>query len=68
MEKPFTIQVNDLHLEIIKKLNEAKMPYYVLRSILLDIIKEIDDNDGAEITKYFEEIKAKENSKKGDDK
>lgn len=68
MEKPFTIQVNDLHLDLVKKLNEAKMPYYVMKSILLDIIKEIDDNDGAEITKYFEEMKTKENSKKGDDK
>lgn len=68
MEKPFTIQVNDLHLEIVKKLNDAKMPLYVLKTILIDIIKEIEDSDGAEITKYFNEMNKKEKPKKGDDK
>lgn len=68
MEKPFTIQVNDLHLEIVKKLNDAKMPLYVLKTILIDIIKEIEDSDGIEITKYFNEMNKKEKPKKGDDK
>ncbi len=61
MEKPFTIQVNDLHLEIIKKLNEAKMPCYVLRTILNDILKEIEDADGKELNEYFNEIQKEKN-------
>lgn len=57
MNKPFTIKVNDLHQDIVKMLNEAQMPCYVLKTLLYDIIKEIEDADGAEITKYFEEIR-----------
>lgn len=64
MEKPFTIKVNDLHENLIKILNEAKMPFYVLKTILLDIIKEIDNSDNLEINKYLQEL----NSNKGDDK
>lgn len=62
MEKPFTIKVNDLHQEIIKLLNDAEMPFYVLKSILIEIIKEIEDSDGKEISKYFNEIKEGENN------
>lgn len=65
MEKPFTIKTNDLHQEIVKLLNEAKMPCYVLKTILYEIIKEIEDADGAEITKYLQEIsKQKEQEEK----
>lgn len=53
MEKPFTIKVNDLQAEIIKKLNKAKLPCYVLKNILQEIIKAIEDADGEEITKYL---------------
>lgn len=62
MEKPFTIKVNDLHQEIIKLLNNAEMPFYVLKSILIEIIKEIEDSDGKEISKYFNELKEGENN------
>lgn len=62
MEKPFTIKVNDLHQEIIKLLNDAEMPFYVLKSVLIEIIKEIEDSDGKEISKYFNEIKEGENN------
>lgn len=62
MEKPFTIRVNDLHQEIIELLNNAEMPFYVLKNILIEIIKEIEDSDGKEISKYFNEIKEGENN------
>lgn len=53
MEKPFTMRTNELHLEIVNKLNEAKMPCFVLKTILLEIIKEIEDADGKEIADYL---------------
>lgn len=53
MEKPFTLKVNDLQQNIVKLLNEAQMPYYVLKNILVEIIKEIEKEDGEEITKYL---------------
>lgn len=56
MEKPFTIKVNDLRKSIIDLLNEAQMPCYVMKSILIEIIKEIENADGQEITKYFNEV------------
>lgn len=56
MEKPFTIKVNDLQKDIVDLINKANMPCYVLKNILLEIIKMIEDTDGAEITNYFEEI------------
>lgn len=64
MEKPFTIKVNDLHQEILNLLNEAKMPCYVLKTIMNDIIKEIEDADGVEITKYFNESNKEKESEK----
>ena len=60
MEKPFTLQVNDLKENIVKLINEANMPCYVLKNVMIEIIKMIEDTDGQEITKYFEE----ENKKK----
>ena len=60
MGKPFTLQVNDLKENIVKLINEANMPCYVLKNVMIEIIKMIEDTDGQEITKYFEE----ENKKK----
>lgn len=57
MEKPFTIRANDLEEEIINLLNEAKMPCYVLKTILTSVIKKVEDADGIEITKYFNNLK-----------
>ena len=68
MEKPFTLQVNDLKENIVKLINEANMPCYVLKNVMREIIEMINATEGQEITKYFEEMKTKENSKKGDDK
>lgn len=68
MDKPFTLKVNDLKENIIKLINEANMPCYVLKNAMYEIIHMIEEADGQEITKYFEEMKTKENSKKGDDK
>lgn len=63
MDKPFTLKVNDLQQNIIKLLNEAQMPYYVLKNILVEIVKEIEKEDGEEITKYLNEnLKEKEDS------
>lgn len=56
MEKPFTIKMNDLQKDIIKMLNDAQIPYYVMRTLLYDIIKEIEDSDGKEITNYINEM------------
>ena len=68
MGKPFTLQVNDLKENIVKLINEANMPCYVLKNVMREIIQMINATEGQEITKYFEEMKIKENSKKGDDK
>lgn len=68
MEKPFTIRVNDLQADIVKRLNEAKLPCYVLRNILKEIIKAIEDADGEEMTKYFKELqKESENVKESEE-
>ena len=64
MEKPFTIKANDLHQDILKLLNEAKMPCFVLKTIMNDIIKEIEDADGVEITKYLNELNKDKESEK----
>lgn len=60
MEKPFTLKVNDLKEQIVKLINEANMPCYVLKNAMYEIIHMIEETDGQEITKYFEE----ENKKK----
>lgn len=62
MNKPFTIRVNDLQQEIIDKLNEAKLPCYVLKNILKEIIKAIEDADGEEISRYFQELRKGEDN------
>lgn len=64
MEKPFTLKINDLKEEVVKLLNEANVPCYVLKNVMYEIIRMIEETDGQEITKYFNE----KQKKKGDDK
>ena len=64
MEKPFTIKVNDLQENIVKLMNEASLPCYVLKTMLLETIRLIEDADGKEISNYFNEMnKEKEGDK-----
>lgn len=68
MEKPFTLRTNDLKEEIVKLINEANMPCYVLKNVMFEIIRMIEETDGQEITKYFEEQNKNKKPEKGDDK
>lgn len=55
MNKPFTLQVLDAEEKIISVINETKMPVFVLKKILENIYKQLEEIDIEEINKYNKE-------------
>lgn len=72
MNKPFTIQVQEVEQEIVNTINNSNLPAYVLKQIVKDIYQQISDVEQQEIQKYLEnkelENSSFSNKKKGDKK
>ena len=60
MEKPFSIKIRELKEQLVKIINNSKMPVYVLIKVFQDISNELEQYDIQEIQKY-ENNKEKEN-------
>jgi hypothetical protein len=56
MIKPFTLHIKEVEEDIISKLNDAKIPYYVSKIILKDIYNIINDAENEEIQNYCNSI------------
>ena len=63
MNKPITIKMNEATLQIVDILNKSELPAFCLKTIIKDILKEIDNAEQQEIQKYQEYLK--EQNKKG---
>lgn len=55
MNKPFTIQVQETEQKIVEIINTSQLPAYVLKTMLINMINELDNIDAEEIKKYNEE-------------
>ena len=62
MNKPFTIQVQETEQKIVEDINNSQLPAYVLKTILQNIYKQLEELETQEIQKYKEETE-KENKK-----
>ena len=52
MEKPLTIQVQEIGEKISNIINEANLPAYVLKKILEEIYQQIETIDQQQIEEY----------------
>ncbi len=66
MDKPLTLIMNELKEEIIKKINEANLTAYCVKTMLKELYEEVDIIDKEEIQRYNEYIKNKPNKKESD--
>lgn len=57
MEKPFTMKMENLKNEIIKNINDAKLPAFNVIYILNEIQNLVSSMDKKEIEEYNNEIK-----------
>lgn len=55
MNKPFTIQVQEAEQKIVEDINNSQLPAYVLKTILQNIYKQLEELETQEIQKYQEE-------------
>ncbi len=66
MNKPFTIQVQETEQKIVEIINTSQLPAYVLKTMLINMINELDNIDAEEIKKYNEEQLSQEKEKESD--
>ena len=63
MNKPFTLIVQELEQKIVDTLNEAKLPFYVLKTVIRNIYEDIERADNDEIQQYRHSLENKTNRK-----
>jgi hypothetical protein len=66
MNKPFTIKVQETEQKIVEIINTSQLPAYVLKTMLINMINELDNIDAEEIKKYNEEQLSQEKEKESD--
>lgn len=66
MNKPFTIQVQETEQKIVEIINTSQLPAYVLKTMLINMINELDNIDAEEIRKYNEEQLSQEKEKESE--
>ena len=63
MNKPLTLQVNETEQRIVETLNEAKLPFYVLKTIIKNIYEDIERAENDEIQQYEHSLENETNRK-----
>jgi len=64
MNKPLTLEVNELEQKLINSINNSNLPVYCLKNILQDIFKQLDDIEKRDIQLYQDNLKKEESKKK----
>lgn len=61
MQKPFSIQVNDLKSKIVEDINASRVPLMVVTQVLNAIAQECVRTQQAEEQKYYDELGGSDN-------
>jgi len=67
MNKPFTMQVQETEQKVVEIINNSQLPAYVLKTMFINIINEIDKLDAEEIKKYTIEQQKQSQKKESDE-
>lgn len=59
MDKPFTIQVQEVEQSIVGIINKSQLPAYVLITMFQNLIEQIREIDNKDIQKYADSLKEK---------
>lgn len=52
MNKPLTLSVEELKLQLVETINKAQLPLYCIRIAMQDLIKEVIDAENKEIEDF----------------
>ncbi len=66
MNKPFTLQVQEIEQKLVEDINNSQLPAYVLKTILQNMYNQLEMIEQEEIAKYNEEQEKKSQKKESD--
>lgn len=63
MEEPFTLRVQETEEQLVKILNESKIPALVLKNILQNLFNQLSEIEKNEVEAYLRKKEDKDNGK-----